>query len=420
MPLFKALTSVRDKLTLTPNELLLKEATSNDDISVSNTTLYQIADLTFHPSECPRVMEAIWHSIRAPRQEWRRIQRGLIIADFVMKFGNARSVQELRDYIERLRPLKDFKFSDADGERGAIIRDKARYLLEILPDFKKIEEEREKAKKHKNKCVGMTKDQANRTYYSRNSNENDVRGEGNYKNKLQKTTNEETKVEKTSKEEIKVEKVIENTLSYNNPPVTQNKTDPKTEEFKNPSAQAPYFPEVKLDPLSNIYNPQSAYPSTENKVYNSHILSYANNTGLNYSTSGSNNKNPGLISSNPVPIYNPEAIYSTPSGYNGPIQGFNPSNVHGNPYTTNFNYPPIPEYNPGQSSYQSSYPQPYPSYNYSSAPQTLTTKTTFKHNLPSAKDQTESSKPRQAPIDLETMLMNLDGLESSLSKKNNK
>ena len=69
MPLFRALSSVKDKLTLTPNELLIKEATSNEDITVSTGTLYQVADLTFHPSEFSRVMEAIWISVGSPRIE---------------------------------------------------------------------------------------------------------------------------------------------------------------------------------------------------------------------------------------------------------------------------------------------------------------------------------------------------------------
>lgn len=510
MPLFKALTSVKDKLTLTPNELLLKEATSNDDVSVPNTTLHNIAELTFHPSEYTRVMEAIWSSIRAPRQEWRRIQRGLILADILMKFGSARTLQELRDYYERFKPLQDFKYSDEEGERGAIIREKSRYLVEILPDFNKIEQEREMAKKHKNKCVGMSRDEVYRGNYRKNQSYDDVRGKElrpDYKSankdlniKRNQTPPEdrpriEVNEEKKSAYPPKPEKSMNPSYSQPQMPVYESRPVfevPKLQQrseimsgpgysqgysqpppsFSQPAPSypqsAPSFPPAQFSQPAPSY-PQNVPPSYTNPgsyqqgptytqnppdfpqnppSYPQNLASYPQNpTGYSQSPA-SYPQNPAPYTQPPTytsqPVYpqNPASYPSNPISYSQPIPAANPPTYMQKPPVYSQNpvpqnpahivNPQYPQTNSGYSN-NPSYPQgtgnvPFqnPNLQYSNTPQNPVgfqqPMNYYKGNASNVKcnlsdQRVVEQKPNTGMVDLESMLMNLDGLESSLSNK---
>ena len=467
MPLFRALSSVKDKLTLTPNELLIKEATSNEDITVSTGTLYQVADLTFHPSEFSRVMEAIWISVGSPRIEWRKIQRGLILADIVMKFGSARCVQELRDYTDRIKHLQEFKYSDEDGDRGGIIREKARYLLEILPDFSKIDRERELAKKQKNKCVGLSRDDVYRGNYKKHSSQDDVRGgisdrREAYEGRYEQSFKEVPKAEVSSKPPQ-----IEEQREIQSPKIEIRPQPPQVEERK--STPAPYFEQIRFDSNPNpslppnynapqttapiqqmppgynasqnivpiqqtppIYNapqafapqnypppsqnyppphqnypppPQNYSPAPQNYTsppqnYSPAPQNYTSPPPQNYPPA-SQNYPPAGYSGN-YPIGNPQYSYNQAPFTNVPQM--NPYSANPNTYPNNFN--PISQNNPGN--YNISPNLNYPPQN----------KPAVKHNLPDMRSQAAPVVPKAEKIDLESQLMNLDGLEFSLS--NNK
>ena len=410
MPLFKALTSVKDKFTLSPNELMLKEATSNDDVAVSNATLHQISDLTFHPSEYPRVMEAVWTSIRSPRQEWRRIQRGLLLADTLMKFGSSRCVQELRDYSDRFKGLQTFKYSDEDGDRGVIIREKSRFLFEILPDFARIEQERETAKKFKNKCVGMSRDDVYRGEYKKNSNSEDVRSSHKPKEKSWVPQATEKTAEEVPRESVRQE-IKE---------IPQRK--PQVVEERKVPAEMPYFEPARFDrnmhssvsePILPNFHEQRAPVVVQENYRNPQNLG---NPGIPV--------NPGglVYAQQPEhpPNYNQYGYpqqYPPQTGYGVPYQQFPPPQpgFAQNPYG-NQGYPPNNPYPP-----QYGYPQGSannygynPAMNY--APQNQY-KPVVHHNMPNFKDQAANNEPKTNNLDLESQLMNLDGLELSLAGK---
>ncbi|OMJ69702.1 hypothetical protein SteCoe_32512 [Stentor coeruleus] len=482
MPLFKALSSVKDKLTLTPNELLLKEATSNDDISVPNTTLHNIAELTFHPSEYTKVMEAIWSSIRAPRQEWRRIQRGLILADILMKFGSARTLQELRDYYERFKPLQDFKYSDEEGDRGAIIREKSRYLVDILPDFNKIEQERELAKKHKNKCIGMSRDEVYRGNYRKNQSYDDVRGKElrpDYKSANKDNVIKRNQTPPDDRQQIEIKE--ERKIGY--PPKPEKSMNPSYSQPQMPSYESrPVFevPKVQQRPETNsgpgysqgYFQPPPSFPQPPATLLQSAPAfppaqlsqptpSYPQNVPNNYTNpvpyqqGFTYTQNPPDFPQNPTPytqppsftsqpVYpqNPVSYPSNPINYSHPIPPVNSSTYMQNPPVYNQNpvsqnpthviNPQYSQTNPGHTN-NPNYPQgtgntqfQNPNLHYSNTPQNPVgfqqpmnyykgNASTVKCNL--ADQRVVEQKPNTGVVDLESMLMNLDGLESSLSNK---
>ena len=445
MPLFKAISSVKDKLTLSPNELLIKEVTSNDESLVSTTTLHSVAELTFQPMDYTRVMEALWASIRAPRQEWRRIQRAVLLADILMKFGSSRCVQELRDFVDRFKPLVEFRFKDEEGDRGAIIREKSRYLVEILSDFKKIESERDVAKNQKKKCVGMSRDDVYRGNYRKNVSFEDVKGyfsyemsKGEGRGGMAKEDSREERVEEPKEEKKAM------ALSMSQPVIVERTKQPPSFEPA-PIAQdqrilregltggvQPVIASGYNHPPANFPPPQltSQYVQPPAPAVN---FPQPTQVPLVFNT-------PSVPSTAPMqsmPMYNPgpyQNYYNqgVPGGY---MQG-NPSqtypaqvNPQYNPYQASVNLPqvnPYPQagyavnnsYSAGPSNPQAMYSAPmgqmapFTSMNPGSNPHTQA-KSNFKHNLPSFQAQVEPAKPAPKAVDLESLLMNLDGLQNN-------
>ena len=507
MPLFKALSSVKDKLTLTPSELLIKEATSNDDVSVSTNNLYSVAELTFHPSEYTKVMESLWTTLQSNKREWRRIQRALLLADVLMKFGSSRCVQELRDFVDRFKPLQSFKYIDEDGDRGAIIREKSKFLVEVLQDFHRIEQEREAAKKHKVKCVGLSKDDVLRGKFKNNS-ISDVRGEekNNFSERKEPVRKIDEYKEENKIDERKIEKEKNKNLTQ---PVFKNSDENLTQnKLENVKKEVVYFPQtnpVFLNPPSQN-SPSKEYQTNVidvpspgfNNVYNnigtfSQASNPHNNPQASYShTSLQNNpysqpipqSNPysqplpqNNLYSQPIPQNNPYSQpipqnnpfsqpipqnnpYSQPIPQNNPYSQPMPQNnpysqpipqtspysqpiPQNNPYSqpipqNNFYSQPIPQNNPYSSLIlqPSPFPQAIPnqrpedfnSYsfqpkyqgaNYISEPvyNSSQNKPGIRHNLGNQTTQPDPKLSVTAAKDLESQLMNLDGLEFSLSNK---
>ena len=450
MPLFKAISSVKDKLTLTPNELMIKEVTSNDDSLISTTTLHSVAELTFQPMDYTRVMEAVWSSIRAPRQEWRRIQRAVLLADVLMKFGSSRCVQELRDFVDRFKPLAEFRYTDEDMERGAIIREKSRYLVEVLSDFAKIEVERDTAKKHKKKCVGMSRDDVYRGNYRKNVNYDDVKGyfsyemnKGEGKGGMASEDSKEERVEEPKEERkvmgasisqpVLVERTREfpsfepatlvpdqrnyregltsggqpvMTGGYNQPTHNFPPAQP-TSQYIQPPAPAPVYISIGMPAPINAYPQPTQAPNT--------FISPSGPVGAPMNPANTPGPNP----------YQGYYNQGVPGGY---MQQPNPGQIYPaqvnpqyNPYNVNVNMPQMNPYPQGgypsnanytghPSNPSAMYSAPMTQMNPGSNPHTQA-KSNIKHNLPSMQAQVEPAKPPPKSVDLESLLMNLDGLQ---------
>lgn len=151
--------AVKDRITGSEIERTLNEATSNENWGVSNTTLTKIAEASFNYDDGEAIMRHVWRTISSDPKEWRRIYKTLTLLEHLLKFGSSRCVQQAKDELFQLRLLTSFSYSDRGEERGTGIRDKSRLLVELLSDFRKLDEEREKARSAKEKYVGISSDQ---------------------------------------------------------------------------------------------------------------------------------------------------------------------------------------------------------------------------------------------------------------------
>lgn len=64
-----------------------------------------------------------------------------------------------REHIYDLRSLENYTFVDENGkDQGVNVRHKVRDLIEFIQDDDRLREERKKAKKNKDKYIGMSSD----------------------------------------------------------------------------------------------------------------------------------------------------------------------------------------------------------------------------------------------------------------------
>lgn len=76
-----------------------------------------------------------------------------------MRNGSERVVTSSREHIYDLRSLENYSFIDENGkDQGVNVRHKTRELIDFIQDDDKLRDERKKAKKNKDKYIGMSSD----------------------------------------------------------------------------------------------------------------------------------------------------------------------------------------------------------------------------------------------------------------------
>jgi clathrin interactor 1 len=80
-----------------------------------------------------------------------------LVLSYLVKNGSERVVTSAREHIYDLRSLENYTFVDENGkDQGVNVRHKVRDLIEFIQDDDRLREERKKAKKNKDKYIGMS------------------------------------------------------------------------------------------------------------------------------------------------------------------------------------------------------------------------------------------------------------------------
>lgn len=85
--------------------------------------------------------------------------QSLLLLNYLVRNGSERVVTSSREHIYDLRSLENYTFTDENGkDQGINVRHKVRELIDFIQDDDKLREERKKAKKNKDKYIGMSSD----------------------------------------------------------------------------------------------------------------------------------------------------------------------------------------------------------------------------------------------------------------------
>ncbi|XP_071090990.1 clathrin interactor 1-like isoform X2 [Haliotis cracherodii] len=149
-------------------EAKVREATNDDAWGPHGSLMNEVAQYTFTYEHFPEVMGMLWkRMLHDNKKNWRRVYKSLILLTYLVRNGSERVVTSSREHIYDLRALENYTFSDENGkDQGLNVRHKCKDLLGFIQDDDKIREERKKAKKTKDKFVGVSGETSGYNSYS--------------------------------------------------------------------------------------------------------------------------------------------------------------------------------------------------------------------------------------------------------------
>ncbi|XP_042236377.1 uncharacterized protein LOC121875759 [Homarus americanus] len=147
-------------MNYTEVEAKVREATNDEAWGPTGPQMQELAQSTFYYEQFPEVMGMLWkRMLQDNRTAWRRTYKSLLLLNYLVRNGSERVVTSAREHIYDLRTLENFKYIDEQGkDQGLNIRVKAKDLIDFIQDDNRLREERKKAKKNKDKYVGVSSD----------------------------------------------------------------------------------------------------------------------------------------------------------------------------------------------------------------------------------------------------------------------
>lgn len=141
--------------------------------------MQELAHSTFTYEHFPEVMSMLWRRmLQENKTNWRRTYKvnvalfrpsakflilfalqSTLLLNYLVRNGSERVVTSAREHIYDLRSMENYSFIDENGkDQGVNVRHKVRELIDFIQDDDKLRDERKKAKKNKDKYIGMSSD----------------------------------------------------------------------------------------------------------------------------------------------------------------------------------------------------------------------------------------------------------------------
>ncbi|XP_036380418.1 clathrin interactor 1-like [Megalops cyprinoides] len=141
-------------------ESKVREATNDDPWGPSGQLMGEIAKSTFMYEQFPEVMNMLWsRMLKDNKKNWRRVYKALLLLAYLIRNGSERVVTSAREHIYDLRSMENYHFIDENGkDQGINVRQKVKEMVEFVQDDDRLREERKKAKKNKDKYIGVSSD----------------------------------------------------------------------------------------------------------------------------------------------------------------------------------------------------------------------------------------------------------------------
>uniref|UniRef100_A0A671NWA0 Clathrin interactor 1-like n=1 Tax=Sinocyclocheilus anshuiensis TaxID=1608454 RepID=A0A671NWA0_9TELE len=155
-------------MNYTEIESKVREATNDDPWGPSGQLMGEIARATFMYEHFPEVMNMLWtRMLKDNKKNWRRVYKSLLLLPYLIRNGSERVVTSAREHLYDLRSIESYHYVDENGkDQGVNVRQKVKELLEFVQDDDRLREERKKAKKNRDKYIGVSSDSMSGFRYS--------------------------------------------------------------------------------------------------------------------------------------------------------------------------------------------------------------------------------------------------------------
>ena len=136
-------------------EARVYEVLSHKNWGAASSIMNQIAQDTADYEKFAIITKITWENVETQRPSaWRVIFKGLGLIEHLVKNGSERCVDDARNHGHVLRKLHQFNYYEGTIDRGLGVREKSKELVEILSDNDRVREERQKARKLREKFGG--------------------------------------------------------------------------------------------------------------------------------------------------------------------------------------------------------------------------------------------------------------------------
>ncbi|KAF7707250.1 clathrin interactor 1a [Silurus meridionalis] len=141
-------------------ESKVREATNDDPWGPSGQLMGEIAKSTFMYEQFPEVMNMLWfRMLKDNKKNWRRVYKSLLLLGYLVRNGSERVVTSTREHLYDLRSIESYHCIDENGkDQGINVRQKVKEMVEFVQDDDRLREERKKAKKNRDKYIGVSSD----------------------------------------------------------------------------------------------------------------------------------------------------------------------------------------------------------------------------------------------------------------------
>lgn len=141
-------------------ESKVREATNDEAWGPTGQLMQELAQATFSYEYFPEVMAMLWRRMLIDNQSnWRRTYKSLVVLNYLIKNGAERVVTSAREHIYDLKSLENYSYVDEMGKDcGVNVRIRVKQLIEFIQDDDVLRDERKKAKKNRDKYVGVASD----------------------------------------------------------------------------------------------------------------------------------------------------------------------------------------------------------------------------------------------------------------------
>ncbi|XP_050983591.1 clathrin interactor 1a [Labeo rohita] len=155
-------------MNYTETESKVREATNDDPWGPSGQLMGEIARATFMYEQFPEVMNMLWtRMLKDNKKNWRRVYKSLLLLAYLIRNGSERVVTSAREHLYDLRSIESYHHVDENGkDQGVNVRQKVKELIEFVQDDDRLREERKKAKKNRDKYIGVSSDSMSGFRYS--------------------------------------------------------------------------------------------------------------------------------------------------------------------------------------------------------------------------------------------------------------
>lgn len=147
-------------MNYTAMESKVREATNDEAWGPTGQLMQELAQATFSYDYFPEIMSMLWRRMLIDNQtNWRRTYKSLVLLNYLIKNGAERVVTSSREHIYDLKSLENYAYVDELGKDcGANVRIRVKQLIEFIQDDDALREERKKAKKNRDKYIGVASD----------------------------------------------------------------------------------------------------------------------------------------------------------------------------------------------------------------------------------------------------------------------